>query len=245
MRARVIALMTSMAVVVGLIIAPAARAEDGTPSDPAVSQAPVNPSPAEPAPPVDPVVTEIEAASVTLGPRSNEAGFAHGRSAARDMRGVMPSLYRGKWYSPRYEKSRRCIVRRESDANYRAVSAGGLYRGAYQMNRRLAVSATYAMQREVRREIGPAAAAKVAKLRSIPTQTWNRYWQDRAFWTIMRKGKGASHWRGGAWGCFGPTKAQQAAAKAKAAKAKAAKVKAAKAKAAKAKAAKAKAAARR
>ena len=24
---------------------------------------------------------------------------------------------------------------------------------------------------------------------------WNRYWQDRAFWTIWRKGKGSFHWR--------------------------------------------------
>jgi hypothetical protein len=36
-----------------------------------------------------------------------------------------------------------------------------------------------------------------------PVVKWNRYWQDRAFWTIWRKGKGKSHWRGGAVKCFG------------------------------------------
>ena len=102
---------------------------------------------------------------------------------------------------PRKEKKRRCIVKRESRGNYRAVSAKGIYRGAYQMNRRLAVSATYKMRREVAKEMGPKAAAQVLRLRRIPTQKWNRYWQDRAFWTIFNKGDGASHWRGGARRC--------------------------------------------
>lgn len=128
--------------------------------------------------------------------RALERGFLTGEGKAGDTRGVMKSLYQGKWYVEKHESIRRCIVRRESDGNYKVVSAGGLFRGAYQMNRALAIGATYQMADEVREEFGPEAADIVRQLRDIPTQQWNRYWQDRAFWTVWRKGKGASHWRG-------------------------------------------------
>ena len=39
-------------------------------------------------------------------------------------------------------------------------------------------------------------------LRKIPASKWNRYWQDRAFWTVWRNGDGAGHWRGGGINCF-------------------------------------------
>jgi len=131
-----------------------------------------------------------------------ELAFAQGEFKAGDRHGVMVSLYRGKWFMPKREKVRRCIVKRESGANYRAVSAGGRYRGAYQMSRRLAVGASWMMQREVRKGLGAEAEKIVIALRKKPTQQWNRYWQDRAFWTIWRHGKGKSHWRGGAHGCM-------------------------------------------
>lgn len=187
MRARILACATSGALVIAMLSAPAASADEPA-TAPALTVEAV-------------VATEIAAAAAKLGTRSKEALFAHGKGSARDMRGVMKSLYRGKWFMPKKEKKRRCIIKRESHGNYRAVSAKGIYRGAYQMNRRLAVGATYQMQREVAKEMGPRAAAEVAKLRKIPTQNWNRYWQDRAFWTIWKKGKGAFHWRGGARRC--------------------------------------------
>ncbi|MSY41387.1 MAG: hypothetical protein F2646_04530 [Actinobacteria bacterium] len=131
-----------------------------------------------------------------------ELALAQGDFKAADRHGLMISLYQGKWFMPKREKVRRCIVKRESGANYRAVSAGGRYRGAYQMNRRLAVGASWMMQGEVRKELGAEAVKIVKALRNKPTQQWNRYWQDRAFWTIWRGGKGKSHWRGGAHGCL-------------------------------------------
>ncbi len=131
-----------------------------------------------------------------------ELALAQGDFKAGDRHGVMVSLYQGKWFMPKREKVRRCIAKRESGANYRAVSAGGRYRGAYQMSRRLAVGASWMMQREVRKELGVEAVMIVKALRKKPTQQWNRYWQDRAFWTIWRHGKGKSHWRGGAHGCM-------------------------------------------
>ena len=120
---------------------------------------------------------------------------------ANDHVGARESLYRGRWFVPRHDDRRRCIVKRESNGNYRAVSAGGMYRGAYQMNRALAIGATWEMQAEVRRDWGEEGLRIVRALREVPPDKWNRYWQDRAFWTIWSGGKGKHHWRGGAWKC--------------------------------------------
>lgn len=120
---------------------------------------------------------------------------------ANELRGTRDSLYQGKWFMPRHEDRRQCILKRESNANYEAVGAGGMYRGAYQMNRGLAVGATWMMQREVRREMGDEGVRLLRQLRGIPPNKWNRYWQDRAFWTIWSHGKGKRHWRGGAHNC--------------------------------------------
>ncbi|MDA3022084.1 MAG: hypothetical protein O2943_05385 [Actinomycetota bacterium] len=131
-----------------------------------------------------------------------ELALAQGKFKSADRRGVMVSLYQGKWFMPKREKVRKCIVKRESGANYRAVSAGTRYRGAYQMSRPLAVGAAWMMQREVRKELGAETEKIVIALRKKPTHQWNRYWQDRAFWTIWRHGEGKSHWRGGARNCM-------------------------------------------
>ena len=139
--------------------------------------------------PAAPVIDE-------LAQRALEITYAKGESKATDMHGVQDSLYKGKWYRAADEDTRRCIVKRETGGNYTSVSAGGLYRGAYQMSRSLALGATWAMQSEVSKELGDDAAALVPALRDAPTQTWNRYWQDRAFWTIWHNGDGAGHWRG-------------------------------------------------
>jgi len=126
--------------------------------------------------------------------RALEAGYAKGEGKAADLHGVAESLYKGKWFSAKAEDNRRCIVRKETGGNYESVSSGGDYRGAYQMSRALAVGAAWMMQAEVKKEFGAEAAAVVDKLRDIPTQKWNRYWQDRAFWTIWRNGSGSDHW---------------------------------------------------
>jgi len=131
--------------------------------------------------------------------RDREAALARGSRQAADLMGFMPSLYQGKWFMPGREDVRRCIVLRESHANYRASS--GTYHGAYQMSSALAVGATWMMQKEVRREMGEEGVTIVQALRKITPDNWNRYWQDRAFWTIWRNGEGAGHWGGGSRGC--------------------------------------------
>ncbi len=125
---------------------------------------------------------------------ATESTYAKGLGKAADRHGVAASLYTGKWYSKKTERKRRCIVRKETGGNYTSVSSNGRYRGAYQMSRSLAVGATWMMQPEVKKELGAQAALAVAQLRKIPTQKWNRYWQDRAFWTIWRNGHGRGHW---------------------------------------------------
>jgi hypothetical protein len=142
------------------------------------------------------------AATVTsTSARDREAALMRGSRQAADTAGWMPSLYQGKWYMPAKEDIRRCIMDRESNFNYRVVGAG-LYFGAYQMNRGLAVGATHMMEKEVAKEFGEEGVAILRALRKTPPHTWNRYWQDRAFWTIWRNGEGAGHWRGGSHSCF-------------------------------------------
>jgi hypothetical protein len=128
-----------------------------------------------------------------------EAALARGDREAADLMGIMPSLYQGKWFMPSQDDVRRCIALRESHANYRATN--GTYHGAYQMSSALAVGATWMMQKEVRKEMGAEGVAIVEALRKTTPNNWNRYWQDRAFWTIWRNGAGAGHWAGGSSGC--------------------------------------------
>jgi hypothetical protein len=128
-----------------------------------------------------------------------EAALARGSRQAANLMGFMPSLYQGKWFMPGNEDVRRCIMMRESNGNYRATS--GTYHGAYQMSAALARGATWMMQKEVRKEMGEEGVKILQALRTTTPNTWNRYWQDRAFWTIWRDGAGAGHWRGGAHSC--------------------------------------------
>jgi hypothetical protein len=100
---------------------------------------------------------------------------------------------------PGQEDVRRCITLRESHANYRA--SNGTYFGAYQMSAALADGAAWMMQAEVRKEMGAEGVKIVEALRRTTPNNWNRYWQDRAFWTIWRSGSGAHHWSGGAHSC--------------------------------------------
>ncbi|MFM8895105.1 MAG: hypothetical protein ACKOE2_06970, partial [Actinomycetales bacterium] len=125
-----------------------------------------------------------------------------GEGKGKDVQGFMKSLYQGKWYMPKKEAVRRCIIDRESNFHYKAVSRGGIYRGAYQMNRALAIGVSWMMQKEVRKEMGAEGLKLVRALRSTKTQVWNRYWHDRDFWTVWRMGKGSRHWGVGATMCI-------------------------------------------
>ncbi len=122
-----------------------------------------------------------------------ETAHAVGSPKSNDRIGYEPSLYQGKWHMPKREKLRKCISKSESHHHYKA-GRGSYYRGAYQFSKSLARGVTWMMQSEVKKEMGEAGVSLVKKLRKKPMNKWNRYWQDRAFWTIWAKGKGKHHW---------------------------------------------------
>jgi hypothetical protein len=139
--------------------------------------------------------------AATSAPVSRAVSLARGNRASSDVSGWLPSLYQGTWFRPEVEAIRKCIMDRESNFNYRAVGAG-TYFGAYQMNRGLAVGATRTMEAEVRTEMGAEGVRILRSLRSVAPNHWNRYWQDRAFYTVWRNGAGKGNWRGGGLNCF-------------------------------------------
>jgi hypothetical protein len=108
--------------------------------------------------------------------------------------GYQPSLYEGKWHSPKYEEFRKCILHQESRYNYRAANKTSSARGAYQfLDRSWRVSLTYMMIAE-EKKAGGNRVAVIRDLRDESIDKWSRYWQDRAFWTAFRHGDGAHHW---------------------------------------------------
>jgi len=180
------------------------------PATSAFANDPVNPVPNTP----NQTVVEGESA-VPVGDEGNDPGagktanrqvrieietaHAFGSKQSRDLIGYEKSLYQGKWYMPKREKLRKCISKIESHHHYKA---SGYYRGAYQFSPALARGVTWMMQPEVRKEMGDAGLDLIQKLRKTPMNKWNRYWQDRAFWTVWKKGDGRSHWRAGKGRCF-------------------------------------------
>ncbi len=184
----IISVATAVAILIGGLSAPAALAADPEPT--------ATPSASSASPDA-----ESRTKSAVEALREREWGYAQGFGAARDTKGLMLSLYRGKWFVKKADDRRRCILKRESRADYKAVSVGGKYRGGYQMNRPLMRGAAWMMMKEVRKEMGPEGVAIAKGLFTTKSHLWNRYWQDRAFWTIWAKGEGRSHWRSNVYNC--------------------------------------------
>ena len=187
MRGVAVAVATALTVIA---VSPVAVADDAAPAETPT------PTPTE----TLTAATSVMPVDAAAAQRAREASYARGAGKAADLHGVLPSLYRGKWFVKKAEWKRQCIVRRETHGRYTSIGGNGRFRGAYQMNKRLARGVTYQMEREVRREMGPEAAQIVRKLRTTPANKWNRYWQDRAFWTIWHNGSGKANWRGAGCG---------------------------------------------
>jgi len=151
------------------------------------------------APAAAPAAAPVAAPAADSG--SPELLLARGNKDSNDLLGWAPSLYQGKWFDAAVEPIRKCIMDRESNFSYTAVGAG-TYFGAYQMNRGLAVGTLGVMESEVRKELGAEGVAILKGLRALAPSKWNRYWQDRAFYTIWHGGDGKGHWRGGGLNCF-------------------------------------------
>lgn len=133
------------------------------------------------------ITAALLAGAIALTPTTTHPADSR---AAQDMRGYEQSLYQGKWYKKKWEDERKCIMRRESRFNYRAANRSSSARGAYQfLDSQWRVSLTHMLMPEHRH-----MKKQVKALRKKPIHKWNRYWQDAAFYTAWRHGKGAKHW---------------------------------------------------
>lgn len=122
---------------------------------------------------------------------------------AKDLKGYAPSTYTGKFYNPKAENYRACVTNRESRNTYTGVGGGDLngdgkgdYQGAYQLSPALSQGVTWMMAKESKKA-DDGLLSEVRDLRDIPASKWSRYWQDRAFWTVLNwedTYSGAKHW---------------------------------------------------
>jgi hypothetical protein len=120
---------------------------------------------------------------------------------ALDWKGHEPSLYTGQHYHSKWAQVRKCIMHRESRSNYRARSTISTASGAYQfLDSQWRVSLTYMMIKESR-ATRDGLIDDIKALRDKPIQAWNRYYQDRAFYTAWNNGRGADHWNLTRHGC--------------------------------------------
>lgn len=129
--------------------------------------------------PVSPAAAAPAATSAKAAATAAPTGERNTK-VSRSLSGVRSSAYVGKYFSARHESTRKCIVRKESGGNYRIKSRTGKYRGAYQFNSHLARATAKKMGR--------------SDLANKPINTWSRFDQDKAFWTVWNHGRGRGHW---------------------------------------------------
>lgn len=139
------------------------------------------------------VGTQQNAPSVMKPVMSAEAIRSMSKES-RDMSGWMPSLYRGIWWDSKWKNIRICIMKRESNFSYRAANKSSSARGAYQFLDNSWRDGLVWMFIAESKKTGDGLASEARKLRKIPIHKWSRYWQDRAFYTALRNGKGLHHW---------------------------------------------------
>ncbi|MDP1878009.1 MAG: hypothetical protein Q8M17_10700 [Actinomycetota bacterium] len=116
-------------------------------------------------------------------------------SRGQDTQGPLPSLYRGVYFHADQERFRLCVGQREGRFTYTVRGGGGgNYFGTYQLSAALARGASWMMAAESRSTHD--GLRKVARaLHGILANHWNRYWQDRAFYTILNHDHRWSGWR--------------------------------------------------
>lgn len=132
-------------------------------------------------------------AALTLTPMSSEQSKAYSLDAD-DMKGFEPSLYQGKWFDPGLKKTRKCIMFRESRFDYTVRNKNSSAAGAYQfLDKQWRDSLVWMMLKESN-ETNDGLRDDVKRLRDVNISKWNRYWQDRAFYTAWRFGEGKAHW---------------------------------------------------
>lgn len=116
---------------------------------------------------------------------------------ADDLRGYEKSLYRGKYYRSDQETFRRCVMDRESNHTYTAANGSSSARGAYQfLDNAWRDGLVYMMIKETKKT-DDGLGSQIRALRHKSIHKWDRYFQDRAFFTAMNiRGpwSGKHHW---------------------------------------------------
>jgi hypothetical protein len=80
---------------------------------------------------------------------------------------------------------------------------GNNYYGTYQFSSAFQNGVPYMMAKESK-ATKDGLRKEALSLRSKAINKWNRYWQDRAFFTVLNfngKWTGKHHWNGGRWHC--------------------------------------------
>jgi hypothetical protein len=149
--------------------------------------------PATAAPDALPRASVAAADSAGQLPGDSERARAASR-ANRSTSGYRLSLYQGKWYQPKAEPFRRCVMSRESHYNYRAKNPRSSAMGAYQLLDSKWRDSLVWMMRAESKKTKDGLLPEIKRLKHKPLQKWSRYWQDRAFWTAYQKGDGWRHW---------------------------------------------------
>ena len=123
---------------------------------------------------------------------------------AKDLKGYEKSLYRGKYYHKSQERFRKCIMERESNYSYTAANRVSSARGAYQFLDNSWRDGLVHMMVKESKKTGDYLKPRARKLHEKPIHRWNRYWQDRAFFTALNwdsKWSGKKHWYLTSSGC--------------------------------------------
>lgn len=116
---------------------------------------------------------------------------------ADDLHGYEKSLYRGKYYIAEQEDFRRCVMQRESRFSYRAANGSSSARGAYQFLDNAWRDGLVWMMLKESKKTDDGLAIHIKALFKSPIHKWDRYFQDRAFFTAMNiRGPwaGKHHW---------------------------------------------------
>lgn len=162
-------------------------------SSTATAEAPVETAQVLQYPEVHAKAVEIKASAVNL-PREYRLAIS---KKAKDKSGYEVSLYRGKFYYKDQESFRKCVMDRESNFTYTAASRVSSAQGAYQfLDNYWRDGLVYMMIRESKKH-DHGLEKRLKRLFDKPIHRWNRYYQDRAFFTALNyngKWSGKKHW---------------------------------------------------
>ena len=116
---------------------------------------------------------------------------------AKDLKGYEKSLYRGKYYYKGQESWRKCVMKRESNYRYKAKNRSSSASGAYQfLDNNWRDGLVWLMIKESKKT-GDNLDPFLRDLFDVHITKWNRYFQDRAFFTALNfegKWAGKKHW---------------------------------------------------